>query len=304
MKNVIIFGSGLVGSAVRENLESIPDYKLYSYGRSDLDLTDISEVLEKIRAIQPTLVVLCAGVVGGFERNTKEPFTLCMDNARIVTNVIEACRKLEIRDFINLVPASVYPSTIQRRMNPEDLWTGPMESSGVPYSASRLLGVTLVNSSRQQFGYNWVSLISTNVYGDDSGLQSHRDHVIPSLLRKFALATSSNFLEIELLGDGSPIREFLHASDLGEAVKFVYERREFTEPILNISGKSSVTISELAKIIAGIANYTGEIRFAKDAKDAKNGAKFKLLDGSRLHSLGWEPKINLQLGIKRVFANL
>jgi GDP-L-fucose synthase len=183
-------------------------------------------------------------------------------------------------------------------MTPEDLWSGPMEETSLPYSAAKILGITLVNAARSQYQVNWISVIATNLYGDDSSIETHKAHVIPALLMKFTRAKNEGLTEITLLGDGSPVREFLHVEDFASAVMFLIEKELLTDSIINVSGCASLSIRELAMIIKDVTSYSGQIRFANDGR---NGALVKLLDGSRLNDLGWSPKISLPEGVTRVF---
>jgi GDP-L-fucose synthase len=183
-------------------------------------------------------------------------------------------------------------------MTPEDLWSGPMEETSLPYSTAKILGITLINAARRQYGVNWISVIATNLYGDDSSIETHKAHVIPALLMKFTLAKNDGLAEVSLLGDGSPVREFLHVDDFASAIDYLIGKGLFTDPVINVSGSASWTIRELAMIIKDATGYLGQINFTNDGR---NGAMVKLLDGSRLHDLGWIPKISLIEGVNRVF---
>jgi GDP-L-fucose synthase len=299
MRRVLILGKGLVGGSLNRQFLLAGGYEVINLGKQELDLTDISQVSLTLRRLNPEVLILASGVVGGIEKNISEPFHLGAINSRIILNTIHTASTLRIPLLINLVPACVYPISIFRRMKPEDLWSGPMEPTSLPYSTAKLLGVTLVKAARDEFGLNWTSLVATNLYGDDSTLHSHSAHVIPALLTKFANAKNSGFKEVQLLGDGTPIREFLHVDDFSLAVKFVLDRNLYTESILNVAGQDSWTIKELADLVQDTVGYKGQLRFANDGK---NGAPMKLLDGTKLHNLGWTPKISLSEGVAKVFS--
>jgi GDP-L-fucose synthase len=242
---------------------------------------------------------LAAGVVGGIEKNIDEPLTLGLENSQIILNVIRLSINADIKNVINLVPACVYPANISKRMTPNDLWTGPMEATSLPYSTAKLLGITLINAARDQMEKEWISIIATNLYGDDSSISSHKAHVIPALLNKFTDAKRNNESEVILLGDGTPMREFLHVDDFASAVNFIIRRKLFSQSVINVSGSHSCQIKDLAEIIKSVSGFEGRIIFANDGK---NGAKVKLLDGSELHRQGWTPKIDLQDGVARVYS--
>ena len=298
MSSVLILGRGLVGSAIADYLKRNSGHDVQTINKSEIDLRDLDALFLFLERIRPDILILAAGVVGGIEKNIEEPYLLGSENSKIIVNVIEVCAKLRIEKVINLVPACVYPSNIARRMTPEDLWSGPMEETSLPYSTAKLLGITLINAARRQYGVNWISVVATNLYGDDSSIETHKAHVIPALLMKFTLAKNDGLPEVTLLGDGSPVREFLHVDDFASAINYLIEKDLFTDSVANVSGSASWTIGELAMIIKGVTGYLGEINFADDGK---NGAMVKLLDGSRLHDLGWKPKISLLEGVNRVF---
>ena len=300
MSNVLILGQGLVGTAIGDYLAANPNYSVQTLGKSQLDLRNINVLEKHLLNSKPDILILAAGVVGGIEKNIAEPYLLGTENSRIILNVIEMCTKLGIKKVINLVPACVYPSNLPRRMKPEDLWNGPMEATSLPYSTAKILGITLVNAARSQYKVNWISVVATNLYGDDSTIETHKAHVIPSLLMKFTAARKEGLSEITLLGDGSPIREFLHTDDFASAIEFILGMEIFSDSVINVSGGTSLSIKELSEVIKAVTKYEGQIRFANDGT---NGAKVKLLDGSKILSFGWSPKISLQEGIAKVYGN-
>ena len=299
MAKILVLGEGLVGSAVRDRLEKNSSYEIETLAKSSVDLRNLSDFELLLEKIKPEVVIIAAGVVGGFEKNYSEPYLLGLENSKIILNVIEACIKQEILHVLNLVPASVYPANIERRMIPEDLWKGPVDTTSLPYVLAKLLGLTLIGAARSQHKVNWISVIATNLYGDDSTIESHKAHVIPSLLEKFNSAKKVGRTEIVLLGDGSPIREFLHVDDFASAIEFILDNKLFSEPILNVAGESFCTIKGLAEIVKNVTKFQGQVLFANDGR---NGATVKLLDGSVLHSFGWMPKIALSDGVTRVYA--
>ena len=176
-----------------------------------------------------------------------------------------------------------------------------MEQSSLPYSTAKMLGLVLIEAARTQFKFNWISIVSTNLYGDDSSIESHKAHVIPALLRKFHKAKLLNSDEVRLLGDGASVREFLHADDFANAIQHIIKEKLYVDSIINVSGPSSCTVRELSQIIRKVACYEGNIVFSNDGQ---NGTASKLLDGTRLKESGWEPRISLEEGIVRAYANL
>lgn len=301
MTRVLVLGKGLVGSSLLDRFNMNAGLQTFSLSRIDFDFRDSSKLKEQIYYLKPSVVIIAAGAVGGIERNLVEPYDLGIQNSLILTSIIGVCRELEIEHLINLVPACVYPANINKRMNPDDLWLGPMEQTSLAYSTAKLLGVVLVGAARAQFGKRWISLIATNLYGNTIGHSPQKQHVIPALLRKFHEAKISGATQISLLGDGSPVREFMHVHDLASAVEFVMENEVYMDSCLNISGTDSCTIRELASLIKKVTCFDGRVLF--ESVD-KNGAQSKLLDGSRLHQLGWAPSISLEHGIDRLYSHI
>ena len=300
MQKVLILGNGLVGNAVHARLFKCNTFQVVTLRKSELDLRSLESIEKSFEEIKPDILILAAGVGGGIEKNINEPFNLGSENLQIILNVIQISLKAGVKNLINLVPACVYPANISRRMKPDDLWTGPMEATSLPYSTAKLLGITLINAARKQFKVKWISIIATNLYGDESSKSNQSAHVIPALLQKFSDAKSKNSEEIVLLGDGTPIREFLHVDDFAAAIEYILKEKLFDESVINVSGSSSWQIKELAEIIRKEVKFTGKLRFANDGK---NGAMVKLLDGSELHNRGWTPRIGLVEGVARVYSN-
>ena len=298
---IIILGKGLVGSALIEHLSHESNYQVIGIGRTECDLRDRIAVERLFISEKPELVIFAAGVVGGIEKNLSSPSELIMENSRIILSVIESAISNKIPRFINLVPACVYPANINRRMHPKDLFTAPMENSSLPYSTSKIAGLVMVSTARKEFGLNWVSLISTNLYGDNSSIQSHKSQVIPALMAKFTEAKRNKLSGIELLGDGSPIREFLHVEDLAIAVDKVIQAEVVQGGVLNIAGTESISIKNLAETIKEIVGFEGRIVFRSDGK---NGATKKLLDGSEIQEMGWVPSISLRNGLNRILLKV
>jgi GDP-L-fucose synthase len=289
-----------VGKALSARFLKSENFQVLSLSKAELDLRKLEDVEKCFGEIRPDILILAAGVVGGIEKNIDEPFNLGSENSHIILNVIQMSLKLRIKNVINLVPACVYPANISRRMKPDDLWTGPMESTSLPYSTAKLLGITLINAARSQFEVEWMSVIATNLYGNESNISNHKAHVIPALLQKFTDAKRENKSEIVLLGDGTPIREFLHVDDFALAVEYILEKKFFAESVVNVSGISSWQIKELAEIVRKEVEFNGKIQFANDGK---NGAMVKLLDGSKLQNHGWKPTIDLAEGVARVHSS-
>ena len=295
---ILLLGTGLVGHSIKYQLQQQSSFKVHAVSKKDYDLRNINAVHEMFEKYQPELCILAAGIVGGIEKNLSSPAELVFSNTRIILNVIESLQKFKIKYFINLVPACVYPANLTKPAVPKDLFSSPMESSSLPYSTAKIASVVMVNALRNQNNSNYISLISTNVYGDNIEIETHRAHVIPALITKFIEAKYLKLESITLLGDGTPVREFLHANDLATAVAKVINEGLFQKTILNVAGGQAITIKNLAELVKKITGYSGEILFSSSEK---NGTSVKLIDGSELMAHGWKPTISLEQGIKRAF---
>ena len=295
---ILLLGNGLVGNSIKNQLQKQSSITVHTVSKKEYDLVDINAVHEMFKKHQPDLCILAAGVVGGIEKNLSSPAELIFSNTRIILNVIESLPKFNVKHFINLVPACVYPGNLSRPAVPKDLFSSPMESSSLPYSTAKIAGIVMVNALRDQNNSNYTSLISTNIYGDNLEIETHKAHVIPALINKFTEAKQLKAKSITLLGDGTPVREFLHADDLAIAVMKVINDGLFQKNILNVAGGQSITIKNLAKLVKRVTGYSGEVLFSNNAK---NGTSVKLIDGSELREYGWKPDISLEQGIERAF---
>jgi GDP-L-fucose synthase len=295
---IIILGKGLVGTALINRLSLESNYQVFGINSWDCDLREREAVENLFSRENPDLVIFAAGVVGGIEKNLNNSLELILQNSRIIVNVIEAAA-VHVPRFINLVPACVYPANIDRRMRPEDLFTGEMEKSSLGYSTAKLSGVVMCNTVREQLGLNWISVIATNLYGDEIFKDSHTAHVIPALIKKFQEARKNQVSAIELLGDGTPIREFLHVDDFANAIALIVKQERIKESVINVPGIEAISINELAELIKATTGYEGSYAFRQDGK---NGVSMKLLDGSKIMELGWNQEISLNSGLRRILV--
>lgn len=298
---ILVLGKGLVGSAISDCFSKENSLQVTSVDSRECDLRNSSNIRELLDYAKPEVVVLAAGIVGGIEKNLGDPVGLIMENSKIILNVIDVSLEFKIKRLINLVPACVYPGNLKHRMGPLDLFSSPMENSSLAYSMSKLTGLVMVSSIRNQYNLDWVSIIPTNVYGADSKVDSHSAHVIPALISKILLAKKLDKNELELLGDGSPVREFLHVADLSTAVLRIVQRGNSPTGIINVAGNDETTIKSLANLICELTGFKGAISFKSPES---NGALIKLLDGSEIQKLGWKPKISLREGLNGILKNL
>ncbi len=294
---VTILGNGLVGSAIAETFID-NDYEVKSLGSKDLDLLDSAETSKFISKVgKDEVLIFAAGLSAGISFNLENPYELFSKNLGMINNFISAAANNKVKKVINIVPACVYPANLKERARVEDLWQGPMEKSSLAYSTAKMAGLVGVESARKQLGLNWSNLIVTNVYGTHKKIQSKQMHVIPALIEKIKLAKANGDKSVQILGDGTPVREFLFSNDLGNAVKSFIGNDLWDIPTLNIAGSEAISILELSKLIATELDYRGEILVEKSSN---NGTSIKLLDDSVFRNSGWVPKVQLKSGIKLI----
>jgi GDP-L-fucose synthase len=294
-KKVTILGSGLVGSSIAKAL-SIKHFDVRTTGSIELDLLDPLATEQFISGLSvDEVLIFAAGSSGGISFNLNNPFDLYIKNIRMINNFINSATKSGIEQVLNIVPACVYPANLNQRAKVEDLWQGPMEKSSLAYSTVKLSGVVGVEAVRKQLGLSWTNLIVTNVYGPHKIIDTEQMHVIPALIERINQAKAKHNKSVKILGDGTPIREFLYSSDLGLAVHSFIENDLWATPTMNIAGSEAISILDLAKMIADEMSYEGEIEVEQSSN---NGTSIKLLDDSIFRQTGWEPRVRLRLGIQ------
>jgi len=289
---------GLVGSAVVRSLESQGFKNLLGRSREELDLTEQGAVRKFFESTRPQAVVMAAARVGGIHANNSHPAGFLRDNLLIQDNVIDAAYRSGVEKFVFLGSSCIYPKLSPQPIKEEYLLTGPLEPTNEWYAIAKIAGVKMCQAYRREFGFNAISLMPTNLYGPGDNFDLQSSHVLPALMRKFHEAKLRDAKSVEIWGTGTPRREFLHVDDLADAVVYLLQNYE-GEPIVNIGWGEDLTISELANTIMSVIGYTGGLSFDHSKPD---GTPRKLLDVSRLHSLGWRPRISLQSGIESTYA--
>lgn len=297
---VLLFGAdGFIGSAISKKF-SISDSYL-GLTRRDLDVRDYSEVKKSISDFKPTIVINATGKVAGIQGNIDAPVNLMRDNSENLLSITRACHDLKILKMIQFASACIYPLNELRASKPEDLGTGVIEQTSKAYATSKIFGVELFDSYRKQFGYQWSTIIPTNLYGAGDWNTGIGGHVIAMLTKKFIEAKQNRLPQVEVWGDGKSIRSFLNINDLAAATKFFVNHNMFSCPITNLNGEKEVSIYDLANLIKKIVEYTGEIIF--DASKP-SGAKRKSLNDDVITKLGWKPKVSLMQGITEYVKKL
>ena len=297
MKNLIVFGKGLIGNSILQSFAS-EEYPIVSVATNEVDLLDYIAIDNFISNLDiDDVLIFASGLSGGILFNLNNPLDLYSKNIRMINNFINAAADRRIKNVLNIVPACVYPANLNQRAKVEDLWQGPMEKSSLAYSTAKISGLVGVETVRKQLGFDWTNLIVTNVYGPHKRIDSKQMHVIPALIEKINQAKANDDKSVQIFGDGTPVREFLYSSDLGLAVHSFIQNDLWSISTMNIAGSEAVSILELAKIIAHELGYKGEIRVEASFN---NGTSIKLLNDSIFRETGWDPRVDLAQGISNL----
>jgi len=287
---------GMVGSATVRKLQKEGFNNLIFKTSKELDLRNQGLVDRFIAEQQPEIIIDAAAIVGGIWANNEYPFKFLMDNMQIQNNLINAAVKNKVENFIFLGSSCIYPRDAQQPLKEDYLLTSSLESTNQWYALAKITGVKLIEAARKVYGYNYVSLMPTNLYGPNDNFDLKKSHVLPALIRKFHEAKTQNS-EVIIWGSGTPKREFLYVDDLAEAI-FYFILNPAKESLYNIGSDRELTIIELGELIKNIVEFKGDIKFDTSYPD---GTPRKLLDSSKARKLGWSPKINLEEGIKLVY---
>jgi len=296
---VFIAGAqGMVGSAIKRNLESKYYNEIYWVRRKNCDLRNRLEVDAYFKQAQPEYVFLAAAKVGGIGGNSTYPADFIYDNLMIQTNVIDSAYRHGVKKLLFLGSSCIYPKFPKIPITEDQLMTSPLEESNSAYAIAKIAGMRMCQAYRQQYGFNAISLMPTNLYGPNDNFDINNGHVFPSLIAKFhgSLEKSIHWV-VKLWGDGSPKREFLHVDDLAEACYICMQKYDDAEHI-NVGTGKDVTIKELAETIVDVVGYKNEYEWDTDKP---NGTPRKVLNVDKIKSLGWEPKIGLREGIESTY---
>ena len=292
--------SGMVGSALVRKLNAEGYGNIVTKSFEELDLRDQKAVKSYFETERPEYVFLAAARVGGIQANNTYRAEFIYENLMIQTNVIHCAYKNEVKKLLFLGSSCIYPKLAPQPLKEESLLTGTLESTNEPYSIAKIAGIKMCEAYRSQYGCNFISAMPTNLYGKNDNYDLDNSHVLPALLLKFHLAKAENRPFVEVWCTGDPKREFLYVDDLADACLFLM--LNYDEPgLINIGTGEEVTIRELAFLIKEVVGYKGEIKFDTSKPD---GTLRKLLDISKLHSMGWKHKTGLKQGIQEVYKEV
>jgi len=288
---------GLVGSAIWRNLESKGFNRLFGWGSTELDLRDSKLTMDAMIEEKPDVVIMAAAKVGGIIANSTHPVEFLNENIRIQTNVFEAAHAAKVPQLLFLGSSCIYPKFAEQPIQESSLLTGQLEESNSAYAIAKIAGVLQVQSYRKQYGHRWISAMPTNLYGPHDNFDLTSSHVLPALIRKFHEAKVAGSPSVTLWGSGTPLREFLHTDDLANACTYLLENYDDDAPI-NVGWGQDISIAELGLMISQIVGFEGQIQWDSSKPD---GTPRKLLDTTKINSLGWEPSISLRDGIESTY---
>lgn len=290
---------GMVGSAIMRNLQAKGFTNIVTRTSAELDLRSSQSVSDFFKEEKPDYVFLAAAKVGGIQANNVYRADFIYENLMIQNNVIHNSYLTGVKKLMFLGSSCIYPKLAPQPLKEESLLTGLLEETNEPYAIAKIAGIKMCESYKRQYGCNFISVMPTNMYGPNDNYNLTNSHVLPALIRKFHDAKEHNLPFVEMWGTGTPMREFLHADDLGDAC--VYLMNTYNgEKFVNIGSGTDLTIKDLALLVRKIVGYGGEIKHDLSKPD---GTPRKLMDVSFLHSLGWKHKIELEDGIKMVYED-
>lgn len=290
-KRTLVLGgaSGLVGRAIAERLSG----HTVAASSRDVNLMDMRDTERFFMEIRPTHVFMAAGRVGGIEANRSRPAQFIHDNLSMAVNVVESCRLFNVEKLVYLGSSCIFPRACEQPMKEEHLLTGALEPTNEWYAVAKIAGIKLCQAYKRQYNCNFVSAMPCNLYGPNDNFDLTSSHVLPAMIRKFHEAKVASASTVTLWGNGSALREFLHVHDLADALMVVMDKYN-EEQFINVGSGQEVSIKELAEAVQSIVYPGSEIVWDTSKP---NGMPRKIMDSSRMRTLGWTPKIDLRQGI-------
>ena len=289
--------SGMVGSAIVKCLKDQGYHNIITRNHKDLDLTNQYQTNTFFHSEKPEYVFIAAAKVGGIQANITYPVEFLYDNMMINANIIRAAHEVGVKKVMILGSSCIYPAGVTQPMKEEALLSGKPEATNEGYAIGKIAALELCKMYRKQYGVPYISCMPTNIYGENDNFDLNSSHVIPSMIRKFHEAKVRNQQEVILWGTGTPLREFLYVDDLAAACIFLMNNYDSDEAI-NVGTGEEVSIKDLAIIIKSVVGFKGDIVFDVAKPD---GNPRKLLDSTKIHTMGWKHTISLHEGIKKTY---
>lgn len=288
---------GMVGSACWRLYKDLGYSNLIGIDSNDLDLRTQSSVKDFISEKKPDLIINAAAKVGGIFANESFPYDFLMDNLLIQNNLIKAAKELNVKKFVFLGSSCIYPKLAMQPIKEDYLMSGKLEETNEWYAIAKISGLKLIESINKQFGFQYLSLMPTNLYGPNDNFDLKSSHVLPAMIRKFHESKINNST-VELWGSGTPLREFLHVDDLAQAILKLSIKESVKYNLYNVGSGYEISIKNLALLISKIVGFKGDIVWNSKMKD---GTPRKLLNNDRIFSEGWSPTIKLEQGIEKTY---
>ena len=291
---------GMVGSAIVRLLEKNGHYNIVTRSSAELDLRSQQAVSDFFAEEKPAFVFLAAAKVGGIQANNTYRGEFLYDNLMIEANIIQSAYQNKVTKLLFLGSSCIYPKMAPQPLKEEYLLTGVLEETNEPYAIAKIAGIKLCDAYRAQYGCNFISAMPTNLFGPNDNYNLNNSHVLPALMRKVITAKKENNSDVVIWGSGKPLREFLHVDDLAAACLFLMEH--YNEAgLVNIGTGTDLSILDLAKLVAKVVDYEGEI---KNDPSKPDGTPRKLMDVSKLTNMGWKASISLEKGIHMVYEEV
>jgi len=288
---------GLVGSAIVRRLQKGGYKNILTRTHEELDLTDIKTVASFFQRERPEYVFLAAAKVGGILANSTYPAEFIRDNLLIELSIIDAAHRSGVKRLLFLGSSCIYPKHCPQPMKEEYLMTGPLEPTNSAYAVAKIAGIEMCRAYNRQYGTSFLPVMPTNLYGPGDNFDLETSHVLPALIRKFHEAKVKGEKTVTIWGTGTPRREFLHVDDLADACFFLMTNYNGTD-LINIGTGKDVTIRELAEIVGRVVGFAGDLEFDTSKPD---GTPRKLLDVSKLDSLGWKASMDIEHGLQKTY---
>lgn len=289
----------MVGSAIVRELQNKGYHNIVTKTSKELDLRSQDAVRSFYETEKPQYVFVAAAKVGGIHANNIYRAEFLYDNLMIQNNLIHFAYESGVKKLLFLGSSCIYPKLAEQPLKEDYLLSGYLESTNEPYAIAKITGIKMCEAYRDQYGCNFISAMPTNLYGPNDYYHPENSHVLPALIRKFHEAKVSSKEEVEVWGDGTPMREFLYADDLANALVYLMENYN-EKQFVNVGYGSDVTIKELAETVAKVVGFDGGMKYDSSKP---NGTPRKLMDSSRLFSTGWKPKTNLEEGIRLAYQD-
>ena len=287
---------GMAGSAIVRRLEREP-CEILTVGREGLDLRRQAEVEDWMAEARPDVVFLAAALVGGIHANSSRPAEFLYENLAIESNIIHAAWQVGVRKLVFLGSSCIYPRLAPQPMREEDLLTGPLEPTNEWYAIAKIAGIKMCQAYRRQYGCDFIAAMPTNLYGYGDNFDIQQGHVAAALMVKIHRAKEEGADSVDLWGDGSPLREFLFVEDLADGLVFLAKHYS-GEPHVNLGSGHEISIGQLAELLADVIGYRGSFRYDTSKP---NGAPRKIMDSSRLATMGWSAPTLLRDGFERTY---